>query len=246
MKLKILNSNSAGNAYLLGNDQEALLIECGIRWQLIKQAMNFNLRRVVGCLVSHNHQDHCKAAKDVLAAGLEVYASRGTHEAIGTIIHHRAMVLSAGKEQGIGGFRVLPFDVKHDAAEPLGFMISHRETGNILFLTDSYYVEYTFRDLHNVIIEANYESEILDQRLSTGSTPGFLRDRVIQSHMSLDTCKKTLMANDLSRVINIVLIHLSDSNSNARRFKREVEEETGKRVWISQPGMEICLDKNLY
>jgi hypothetical protein len=51
--------------------------------------------------------------------------------------------------------------------------------------------------------------------------------------MSLATCKKTLLANDLSKVRNIVLIHLSDSNSDARRFKKEIEDITGKVVHIA-------------
>jgi uncharacterized surface protein with fasciclin (FAS1) repeats len=61
--------------------------------------------------------------------------------------------------------------------------------------------------------------------------------------MSLDTCKRTLKANDLSQVNNIVLIHLSDGNSDAARFKREVQEVTGKTVWIADAGMEIPFNR---
>lgn len=239
MKLTIIGSNSAGNAYILENDQEALLIECGVRFQRIKEALGFNLRKVVGCIVTHEHKDHCAAVNDVLGAGIEVHASAGTHLAMMTVMHHLARTTFAGDQFSVGGFKVRPFDVKHDCKEPIGFMINHPETGNVLFLTDSYYTEYTFRGLNNVIIEANYCQKILDQKVQAGASPSFLRDRVIQSHMSLKTCKETLQANDLSAVNNIVLIHLSDGNSDSRRFKKEVEEQTGKTVYVAEAGMTI-------
>lgn len=233
MRLHIINSNSMGNAYILENDQEALLIECGVRFDRIKKALGFNLAKVVGCLLTHEHQDHGKAVVDVMTAGIDVYSSAGTHGQLDTFRSHRAKVVSAGEQFMVGNFKILAFAVMHDCAAPLGYLINHPETGNVLFLTDSYYCEYTFRNLHNVIIEANYCQQIIDNK------PGFLRDRIIESHMSLATCKETLAANDLTQVNNIVLIHLSDSNSDARRFKREIEEVTGKVVHVAEPGLII-------
>lgn len=243
MKLKVINSNSSGNAYILENDREALLIECGVRFDKIKQALKFNLSKVVGCIVTHDHKDHCKAVTEVMAAGINVYASFGTHQAMRTNDSHRARFLHPFDEVTIGEFKIKGFEVKHDAPGPLGFLIRHSETGNVLFLTDSYYCEYTFPYLHNVIIEANYCQSILDERRNSGTSPAFLRDRVIESHMSLATCKDMLQANDLTLVNNIVLIHLSDNNSDAKRFRREVQEQTGKVVYVAYAGLQIDLNK---
>ena len=52
-----------------------------------------------------------------------------------------------------------------------------------------------------------------------------------------------LSANDLSKVNNIVLIHLSDSNSNEKQFVKEVYELTGKNVCAAYNGMEIPFNK---
>lgn len=243
MQLKVINSNSAGNAYILENDQEALLIECGVNFRHIKLALNFEMKKVVGCILTHNHGDHAKAIHDVLAAGFNVYSSTGTHEELGTLLSHRAVRVVAGKVFQVGNFKIKPFNVKHDVKEPFGYLINHPETGTILFLTDSYYCEYTFPGLNNVIIEANYCQGILDKRVADGMNPKFLRDRVITSHMSLKTCKEMLAANDLSAVNNIVLIHLSDGNSDEKRFKREVEEQTGKVVYVAVPGLTIPFNK---
>lgn len=238
MKLTVINSNSSGNSYILSNDNETLLIECGVRFDRIKKALDYNLRNVVGCIVTHSHKDHCVAVHDLIKAGIDVYATEGTHKEMGTT-GRLAMIIRPGQQFSLRGFQIKPFSVEHDTSEPVGFMIRHEETGDILFLTDTYYCKYVFPPLHNIIIEANYCQKILDKRVRDGENPKFLRDRVITSHFSIDNCKELLKANDLSKVNNIVLIHLSDGNSDAKRFKKEVEEITGKIVHVAEPGLII-------
>lgn len=145
-----------------------------------------------------------------------------------------------------GGFHVMPFDVQHDCAEPLGFLIHHAETGFILFLTDSYFVKYRFPDLSHILIECNYSADILNENYREGRTIKKVRDRVIESHMSLESCADMLRANDLSKVRNIVLIHLSEGNSDPGQFLSTIKEETGKRVFVGKKGLEIELLKNLF
>lgn len=243
MQLHILGSNSAGNCYILQNGAEALIIECGVHIREIKKSLGFNLTKVVGCLISHEHGDHAKGLHAVLESGVKTYASSGTiHACMGQRMHHRLFAIQAGKQFSLGKFKILPFDIKHDAAEPLGFVIHHPETGNVLFLTDTCYSKYKFRELHNIIVEANYAQDIVDRKVAEGGLK-FLRDRVLESHLSIDTCKELLQANDLRAVNNIVLIHLSDSNSDAARFKREVQELTAKSVHVAQKGMIIPFTK---
>jgi phosphoribosyl 1,2-cyclic phosphodiesterase len=243
MKLKIINSGSAGNCYILETETTALVLECGVKFQDIKQALDFNLRKVAGVLISHEHQDHCKSVKDVIAAGLNVYASYGTIKAMGITHSHRVRGMNSMEKLYIGAFSIMGFDVKHDCAEPFGFLINHPACGNVVFITDTYYVPHTFKNLNQVIVEANYCPQIVKQRMEANSIHGKVRDRVIESHMSIDTCLGLLKANDLSAVNNIVLIHLSDGNSNAAEFKQKVSDATGKTVHIAGKNMEIDLSK---
>lgn len=239
MTLKVLGSSSKGNCYILENESEALLIECGVKFSIVKEYLNFKLNKVVGCLLTHEHGDHAKYVGEFMKAGINVFASNGTHVACSTIDSHRAMTTGMGASFSVGSFKIMAFDVKHDAAEPLGFIINHPETGNVLFLTDTYYVPYTFRNLNNIIVEANYSSEIIEKKRSMGYLPQFLTDRIIKSHMSLETCKELLKANDLSKVNNIVLIHLSDGNSDSKHFQTEIQNLTGKSVHIADEGVII-------
>lgn len=240
MQLKVLGSSSAGNCYILSNDTESLIIECGVRFDAIQKGLGFDLSKVSGCLISHEHGDHCKGVKEVMAKGITVYASAGTFRGMKIeSSHHRASIIIPGKQFQVGSFKIIPFDVKHDAQQPVGFLINHSETGTILFVTDTYYVENTFRGLNNIIVECNYSQEILDRKMKAGATPDFLRNRIFKSHMNLKTCKELLQANDLTAVNKIVLIHLSDSNSNAAEFQKEITAVTGKQVYVAEAGLVI-------
>lgn len=239
MELIVLGSSSAGNGYLLrASNGDTLLIECGVSINKIKKALNFNLSRV-SCIVSHCHGDHAASIVDVLKSGIPVWSSAHTLEEKGVRMHYRANILVAGITCHIEGFRVKAFDVNHDVPCH-GFLIYHPECGLVLFLTDTYYCDYTFPGLNNIIVECNHDTEIID----TNGTARFLRDRIIQSHMNLKTCKELLSANDLSKVNNIVLIHLSDSNSNQFQFQKEIRELTGKTVHIAEKGLKIPFNVN--
>lgn len=245
MKLHVIGSSSAGNCYILrASTGEALMVECGRKWFEIQEAINFDIRAIVGCLVTHSHKDHCAAVQNVLKSGIEVYATEKEHEAMGTIKSRRASVIRNEDVFCIGSFDVHSFSIIHDTPDPVGYLIRHPEMGVVLFLTDTIYSPYKFNGLNQVIVEANYCQKILDARMAASENPAFLRDRVIQSHMSIENCKDLLRANDLSQVNNIVLIHLSNNNSHADRFQNEVEELTGKTVTVADSGMIIPFDKS--
>lgn len=243
MKLKIVNTGSAGNCYLFeASNKQTLIVEVGVNFIDIKKAFNFDLLNVVGALVTHEHGDHAKALNDVVKAGIPTFASKGTITASG-VIHNRLTAIEAHKVLNIGQFQIYSFDVKHDAKEPLGFVISHPECGNVLFITDTYYVGYKFENINNILIEANFSESIVAEKKASGDGRAFLYDRILKSHMSIETCKSYLNSMDLNAVNQIVLIHLSNGNSHAKEFKKEIELSTGKDVWIADKGLEISLNK---
>lgn len=243
MNLKVIGTGSKGNAYILSNEHEALLIECGVNIKAIKQALNFDLSTVAGCIVTHEHLDHAKSILEVMKLGINVYGTAGTLKCRNAAALPRAKTIQSKQEFKVGNFKILPFDVKHDAAEPVGFLIEHPDCGRTLFLTDTYYCAYTFPGLHNIIIEANYSKEIIDKKFGAESGMEFLRNRILKSHFSLANCKDMLSANDLSFVNNIVLIHLSDTNSDEVHFQHEVESLTGKNVIVASNGLLIEFNK---
>jgi phosphoribosyl 1,2-cyclic phosphodiesterase len=232
MDIKVLASSSRGNCYLISDGSTPLLLECGQRVSEIRQGLGFGLTDVSACLLSHEHQDHSKAIKDVLRAGVYVYTSPGTIEALG-LEHHRLRPVRAKDTFHIGTWTVRAFETQHDAQEPLGFLLHSRASNErLLYATDTYYIRYRFPGLTHIMVECNYAKDILYRNVESGSVPGVLKNRLLTSHFSLENVKEFLKANDLSRVQEIWLLHLSDGNSDAERFKREIQELTGKMVFV--------------
>lgn len=232
VEIRPLASGSAGNCYHLTDGSTSLLLECGIPFKEIRRRLNFRTSDVAACLVTHEHQDHCMALDDVLRAGIDVYASKGTIEAIG-ITHHRLRPVEPRRTVRIGTWNVMPFETEHSAAEPLGFLLANAAGEKVLFATDTYYIRYRFRGLTHIMIECNYAPDILQAKVVSGEIPRVAARKLIRAHFSLENVKEFFRANDLSAVQEIWLIHLSDRNSDADRFKREVQAVTGKPVYIA-------------
>jgi ribonuclease BN (tRNA processing enzyme) len=151
-------------------------------------------------------------------------------------------VLEPQKMGEIGQFKVKAIEVVHDTY-CFAYLIHHPESGLILFITDSFYSPHTFQGLNQIILECNYDEDILNDNIEKGKLPLVVRNRVRSSHMSLGTVKTLLEANDLSQVQNIVLTHLSDGNSNAGKFREEITKLTGKKVFIADKNMNIDFNK---
>ena len=237
MEIRSFGSSSAGNAYLVTDGRSPLLLDCGLPVRELKQATSYQLSSLDGCLITHEHQDHARATADLMRAGVDVYASRGTIEAL-SLTGHRLKVVRALEQVEISTWTVLPFDTVHDAAEPLGFLLAAGGE-KLLYLTDSAYCRYRFRGLTHIMVECNYSKVILDRNVESGALPSAMKGRMLRTHMSLDRVLDFLAANDLSRVREIMLLHLSDGNSDATGFKKAIQSATGRMVRVAEKGERV-------
>ncbi|OPZ33908.1 MAG: putative metallo-hydrolase YycJ [Tenericutes bacterium ADurb.BinA124] len=207
------------------------MIECGIQFKKIQQEID--LPSLTGCLISHEHKDHAKSCKEI-ARYAKVYGSLGTLQALdfGAYAFNTG-VLTAEKQHQIGTFTVVPFGTEHDAKEPMGFLVYSKVLDEkLLFATDTYYIRPTFRGLDYIMIECNYQTELLKHNLAAGSVSSSTATRLFSSHFELQNVKKFLSSLDLTRTKRIYLLHLSEKNANAEQMKREIMELTGKPVEI--------------
>lgn len=248
MILRVLGSSSSGNCYLLQSEQtgEVLALEAGFRIDKVKRAVDFHIANIVGCCITHEHGDHAKYAKDFIDAFIPVYMSAGTCKSLQLQPSSCVHVVEPFKEAKIGSFKVMPFPVQHDAVQPYGWLIYHPECGNVLFATDTYYLRYRFNNLSNIIIECNYRLDLLQDNVQRDVIDRKRYNRTIESHMSLRTCRDTLLANDLSRVCNIVLVHLSRENSDPPIFVSYIAQATGRNVYAAKAGLNINFNKTPY
>lgn len=227
--LKVYLSSSDGNLYEVSDGNTRLLLECGVSFKRLQKLAGFRTGAWAGCLITHEHKDHGKAAKDLEKRGVAIYATLGTLEALGLSKSHKARPLAYMEPVQIGSLQVMAFRTIHNAAEPCGFVITSQRTGQSLFFaTDTYRIRHRFVGLTEIAVEANHSEKLLNDGL-----PEVVLNRIRHSHLSLESCLEFLKAQDLTHVEKITLCHLSRERSSAEDFRRVIEEATKITVNIA-------------
>ena len=217
MRFEALASSSAGNAYVVSDQETRILLECGISHSKLQKLSGFKLSEFQACLVSHEHKDHAKSVNELLSRGMEVYMSQGTAEALET---EGVTTVESMEQFNVGSFDIVPFATFHDAREPLGFLVKSRIDGDVLvFATDTVNLRYQFPGLTILAIEANYDKAILER---CERIPEKVRYRITNSHMEIDTLCDYLRGLDLTRCREVHLLHLSDATSHEGHFLNKV------------------------
>jgi phosphoribosyl 1,2-cyclic phosphodiesterase len=229
--IQTLATGSKGNCYHITDGHTPLLLECGIRFKEIQRKLNFKTSEIAACLITHEHKDHCGGMNEVLKAGIDCYMSPGTKKAIG-ITHHRVHGVPVKQPFKIDTWTILPFDVQHDVSEPFGFLLANTAGDKLLFATDTYYIKYRFQGLTHLMLECNYCTDVLNRNVISGRIHKSMKRRVMKSHFSLENVLEFMKANNLSKLQEIWLLHLSDGNSDEQLIRNEVAKVTGKLIHI--------------
>ena len=226
MNIQAYHSSSAGNLYRVDD----LLIDPGVPIKQIKRCLDHRLCDITAALISHEHQDHCRGVKDLMKCGVDCYMTVGTANALEIDDHHRLHIVYINQVKRIGKWRVMPFPTIHNAAEPVGFLLVSGEE-KLAFITDTQYIRYRFQGLTHLMVEIDFDMDILQANVRQGSDMAIAKN-VIRNHMSLETAKGFFKANDMSAVQEIHLLHLSTGNADAALFKKEIQALCGRPVYI--------------
>lgn len=216
------------------SSSEALILEAGCKLMEVKKALHWQLSKVVGCAVSHEHNDHAGYAAEYAAAGIKVLALPAVQQEKG--IKRNAIAVELGKAYKMGSFVLQPFEVMHDVP-CVGYMVKQQELGKLVFFTDTFACKYRFKGVSTYMVEANYCDELLEANIEAGKVPMLLRNRLMTSHMELHNTIGFLRSSDLSSVRNIVLVHLSAGNAEAARFEEAVMAATGLPAVAAREGL---------
>jgi phosphoribosyl 1,2-cyclic phosphodiesterase len=247
MRIKVLGSSSKGNCYLLTNDKESLLIEAGVRKNLIYKSMNNNIESLQngGCIISHRHSDHAKYLNDILKMEVTCYALSDVFSSR-NIENRKAINIETNRTYNIGNFNVSAFEVKHDC-DCVGYLIYHKDMGNLLFITDCNEIDTMFHNfkINHIMIECNYTYEKLYENYDSGKINNAQLQKSY-THLSLTNTKEFLQTQvNMKYVQDIMLIHLSSANGDKEKMKREIQEITGVEVIIAEKEIEKQLEKIL-
>ena len=216
MKLKCIATGSTGNCYTLTSDSgETLILDCGIPIKEIKKGLDWNVKDVVGVLCTHKHLDHSKSVEDFEAMGIQILAP---------------YLGDSCKPINMGEFTVKPFDLTtidgnwtHTDAngEPCpiyGFLITHKEMGKMLYITDCEVVKWKFKGINHILLGVNYDKDLID-RDNTGKA-----NHVFRGHLSIDTACDFVKANYSDSLQNVIMCHLSSENSDRDSFIEKMKK----------------------
>lgn len=246
MKLTVYGSGSSGNGYSLQSEQgDTLLIEAGISAAVPLRDIPYS--SIQGLIVSHAHGDHAGKLKEYLAKRIPTYLDRETKESLKLFQDYSGYMPNLFQDEqmfSLGQFDIIPFRLEHDIP-CYGFLIRHPDMlGNLLFCTDTASIPYSFDDVQTLMIEADYDVELLSKNEEAGKVHPKLAKRIRESHYSITKAIRFCKNRDLAKLRNVILVHLSAKNSSADDFRRRMIEATGKSVYIATPGLEVEVGNN--
>ena len=225
MRFCPIASGSSGNCTYIGTDSTHLLVDAGLSGKRIEAALKQidgpHAGKLSGILVTHEHSDHVSGA-GVLSRrfNLPIYASPNTwrfflrHGTIGKVAENLRKIVIPGERTIIGDMELLPFDIPHDASQPVGYCLTSGKH-KVAVATDMGYVTDTIRtllrDTHILLIESNHDLEMLEN----GRYPRALKDRVKSSrgHLSNVAAGALLAEITADTCRHIFLGHLSEENN---------------------------------
>lgn len=227
-----LFSGSSGNAILISSGRTKLLIDAGVSGRRLEEALRGigeDIREVRGILLTHEHTDHTQGA-GVLSRkhDIPVYATAGTFAAGGDKLRdvpsrHERVIAKAGFY--IDDLLIEPFDIPHDAADPVGYCVSCGAR-SIAVATDLGHfpkaVELRLHTCDLVVLEANHDTAML----SSGRYPRALKERIKsrRGHLSNDDAADATLRLACAGVSSVLLGHLSRENNSEQLAFRTVTD----------------------
>ena len=226
-----LASGSRGNAIYLAAGTSALLIDAGLSGREIERRLrqqDLDPRHLGAILVTHEHSDHIRGV-GVLARrfNLPVYMTAPTHQAIENDLGPLPVCryFQPGAEFEFTDFRIHPFAISHDAADPVGFTFTCNGL-RIGLATDlgvtTGLVEERLKGCDLLLIEANHD----EQMLAEGPYPWHLKQRIRgrSGHLSNAAASDLLTKIAHPNLRQVVLGHLSETNNSPCIARRAVQE----------------------
>jgi len=215
-----LYSGSSGNSTLISSKNTNILVDAGVSCAKIVKGLNqleYSIDEIDAILITHEHIDHTKGLSVISKKyKIPIYANEKTWKMLSAleIPDICKFYFESNIPFEIGDFKIEPFSIPHDAADPCGFSILS-EDKKITIATDIGHVtEKILSKMENsniLFLEANYDNETL----KCSPYPYMLKKRISSDlgHLSNDMASKTISYLSTHGVNNFILGHLSKENN---------------------------------
>jgi phosphoribosyl 1,2-cyclic phosphodiesterase len=245
VQLTILGSGSSGNCAYLETDETRLLIDAGFSNRQTRQRLTTIGRApegLSGILVTHEHTDHINGLAGLAnKLNIPIYCNRATKEAIEYQLQAKfeCRIFATRSSFEIGDITVDTFDIPHDAADPVGFML-RTPSGKIGFLTDLGHATKSVlervRSANVLVLESNHDMKMLQE----SSRPWSLKQRIAGRHGHLSNEDAAAAAEELmcAELRHIYLGHLS-RECNCPKLALQVMQQCMQKIGASHVTVEV-------
>lgn len=245
MILKSLSSSSRGNIHILENEDTILLLDCGIKFNRVGSILNS--KSINGVLITHEHGDHINGCESLAQnKNTGFYSTKETLDRV-NVPEFMKKPVQAFKTFQIGSFKIVPFEVKHDAVHPVNYLIKDTISGaQLLYITDTGYIDnLIFKDIDYFLIECNFDEEWY-QKDGLTRTEEIKSKRLLSmnGHLSIQKTIRVLEKSVNHNTKKIILCHISSGFKDYLEFQNRIQELFSKQEVIAlQQG--IFLDRTI-
>lgn len=229
-----LFSGSTGNSLFIETENSKILVDAGESAKKIVSALsliNVSVNDIDAILVTHEHIDHVKSLGTLSKKyNIPVYANNGTWNAMpeqqAKILKDNQKTFVVNNDFEIKDLSFHPFSIPHDAADPCGFNIVHKDK-KISIATDLGHITPEIMNglsqSQFLLLEANYDPDILKY----SKYPYSLKQRIAgpDGHLSNYNSGQIVSSLIKTGLSSVMLGHLSKENNFPELAYKTVVEE---------------------
>lgn len=233
MRIISLGSGSQGNSYIVESGNTAVMIDCGFNCKQLcikAEAADFDLSRLSGILLTHEHTDHVAALKVFRKKfNLAIYSNSMTAEKTAARLGMDIddfFCFENYQSFEIGELSIVPFSTPHDAVDSVGYFINSPDGAYFHgtdFGTPLESIGRFFEAADFATLESNHDLSLLWQsdrsidlkRRIAGESTGHL------SNEQAALLVKKFASNKLKR---LALAHLSEDCNSPHLAERSMRE----------------------
>ena len=213
-----IGSGSTGNCFFIEIGKYSLLIDMGIGYRKVKEALEFSgkdICQINAIFLTHGHYDHVKAASPISNNTFcKVYADQSSMYSICKIKSERIILNIDETVEVLPGLKVRMFSLPLDFVRTCGYTFEY-EDRKLGFVTDcgkmNKNIIEELKGCDPIIIESNHDVEML----KNGPYPKELQKRIMSKygHLSNEECADTIYELYKHGTRNFLLAHISLKNN---------------------------------
>ncbi|MGL4363472.1 MAG: MBL fold metallo-hydrolase [Cellulosilyticaceae bacterium] len=223
-RLTTIASGSSGNCTFLEAGQIRILIDAGISGKKVLQGLSdleIEHDSIQGIFITHEHSDHIKGVGIISRKlNIPIYATKLTWEhmlneqSLGKIAEENIKHIEKEIEMNIGKLSIKPYEIFHDAVDPVGYVFSYKDK-KIALATDLGKVDRKLVEnlygVNGILLEFNHDINMLE----VGPYPYSLKKRILgdSGHLSNELAAKVLTHIYHDQLQWVILGHLSKDNN---------------------------------